>query len=107
MKKFLNTTIKIKHVLMVLVLFVGLIVGAIINKPKHQFPRYREMTKMERPQMRNHFNRGKMEHFKNQFNQLGDVEKASIDSLKRLIKRGDWENNKVIIEQIREIVKGD
>ena len=104
MKKFLNATIKVKHVLIALVLLIGMAIGFAVNRP-HFRPK-RHMAKFEHRQFqqRNHFNgRRDMGRFHN----LSDVEKASVDSLRSLIKRGDWDNNKVIIEQIKEIVKGD
>lgn len=102
MKKFLEATIKVKHVLIALVLVIGMVIGFILNKPNHF--RQRQMVQMERhvPQMRNHWDRQRPD-----FKKLSDVEKASVDSLRSLIKRGDWENNKIIFQQIREIVKGD
>lgn len=102
MKKLLNATIKVKHVLIALVLLVGMAIGFAINRP-HFRPK-RQMVKFEHKQVqqRNQF-KGRRD-FGN-FRELSDVEKASIDSLKSLMKRGDWENNKVIFHQIREIIK--
>jgi len=104
MKKILNATIKVKHVLIALVLLVGMAIGFAINRP-HFRPK-RQMAKFEHRQVqqRNQF-KGRRD-FKN-FRELSAVEKASIDSLKSLIKHGDWENNKIIFGQIRSIVKGD
>ena len=108
MKKFLETTIKVKHLLIIFVLLFAAKVFLVVNRP--HFPRHKQMMKFEHrqtqkgQQMRNHFN-GRRDVGK--FHDLSDIEKASVDSLRSLIKRGDWENNKVIFKQIREIVKGD
>ena len=107
MKKFLNATIKVKHVLIAFVLLVGMAIGFAVNRP-HFRPK-RHMARMERPmlknqQMKNHFV-GRRDF--GRFHNLSDLERQSVDSLRSLMKRGDWDNNKVIIEQIKEIVKGD
>jgi hypothetical protein len=108
MKKFLETTIKVKHVLIVFVLFVGLVIGAIIAKPRHHFRPHRPIVKFEHRQMqRGQQMRGRMEQFKLQYNKLDDVEKHAIDSLRSLIKDGDREDRIIIFKEMRNIMKGD
>ena len=106
MKNLLNKTVKVKHVLIVLVLLVGMSIGFILNKPNHRFPRHKQMVKFEQRgrQMGNQFNR---RNFRHDFSKLSDIEKQSIDSLKSLIVKGNRDDNKIIFEQIREIVKRD
>jgi biopolymer transport protein ExbB/TolQ len=107
MKKFLETTIKVKHVLIVFVLFTGLVIGAIINKPKHHFRTHRPIAKFEHRMQRGQQMRNRMEQFKIQYQKLDDVEKHTIDSLRSLIKDGDRADRRVIFREMRDIMKGD
>ena len=107
MKKILNATIKVKHVLIALVLLVGMAIGFAVNRP-HFRPK-RHMAKIEhRPEIkRGQQMRGRMEYFKIQYNKLDDVEKHTIDSLRSLIKDGDSADRRVIFKEMHDIMKGD
>ena len=103
MKNLLNKTIKVKHLLLIVVLLFAAKFFLVVNRP--HFPRHKQMAKIEHRGERNQrpdFRRG---NFKHDFKDLSEVEKASIDSLKSLLIKGDRENNVVIFKQIRGIVK--
>ena len=105
MKNILNNTVKVKHLVVLFVLLFALKFVAINKHRKFNHKRFAQKEWVGKRDFQHKF-RGER-NFKSDFKKLSNIEKASIDSLKLLMIKGNRENNVEIMKQIRGIVKGD
>ena len=109
--KILNTTVKVKHLVVLFVLLFALKFVAIHKHKKFNHKRFAQKEWVEKRGERPDFNRGNQHrgqrNFRHDFKDLSKIERNSIDSLKSLMVRGDHENNVEIMKQIKGIVKGN
>lgn len=100
--KIFDKVIKVKHLVVLLVLLFAL---KFVAHKKHKRFNHKRFAQKEWVQKRGNYRGEFRKHRRLDFSHLSKTEKASVDSLRSLMKRGDRENNMVIMKQIKGIVK--